>query len=81
MDHVFLDIHVRHRLRIAESRLLPHVDAEVSAGCGMFVCVWLSSCAVCKPAGMPSGMCGGPGRPIGVPTYGMPYCGAVTPAT
>ena len=31
----------------------------------------------CKPAGTPSGTLGGPGRPIGVPHIGMPYCGAV----
>ena len=33
-----------------------------------------------RPAGVPSGMCGGPGNPIGVPDIGMPYCGALTPA-
>ena len=34
-----------------------------------------------SPAGEPNGMCGGPGSPIGVPLYVIPYCGAVTPAT
>ena len=32
-----------------------------------------------NPAGAPNGMCGGPGKPMGVPVIGMPYCGTVTP--
>ena len=30
----------------------------------------------CSPAGVPSGICGGPGKPIGVPVIGNPHCGA-----
>ena len=42
----------------------------------MRVFVLFTITCFCKPAGVPSGTCGGPGRPIGVPVMGIPHCGA-----
>ncbi len=43
--------------------------------------VWLTMVWLCSPAGTPNGTWGGPGRPMGVPHIGIPYCGPVTPDT
>ena len=47
----------------------------------MYVCVQLWITCFCSPAGPPSGMWGGPGKPIGVPVMGYPYEGELTPVT
>ena len=75
------DADVIHRLRIANSRLLLHVDPLVRDRLRQRHVRMIDDLCRCKPAGTPKGTCGGPARPIGVPQIGMPYCGAVMPAT
>ena len=69
-----------YRFTLAKNSREPETTDQCSVGPGRYVAaVRLWTVCFRGPACIPSGICGGPGKPNCVPVIGTPYCGPVVP--